>query len=471
MLSYMQNSKISKVLVIDDDLDICALLKRFLSKNDFDVQTAHTGQSALKLVEKSKFDVVLCDFRLPDKDGIEMVLEIKKISPSTQVIVITGYSDVKMAVKVIKRGAFEYVTKPIHPEEILLSIQQALAERKDISKSEPQEISEKKKSLPSSGPSFVKGKSERSKQLYKLMDLVAPTDMTVIVLGESGTGKEVMANAIHEKSKRSNKKFVSVDCGAIPKEIAGSELFGHKKGSFTGALADKIGHFEEAHGGTLFLDEIGNLSYENQVKLLRVLQERKIKRIGDLVEIPVDVRIIVATNEDLKDMVAKGTFREDLYYRINEFKLELPALRERITEMDDFANHLLQKAINDLNKDESMVLNSEVLSRFKNYPWPGNLREMKNVIKRAALLAPGNEIGLDQLPEDVKNPSYFESSQMNENDEPVGDLKQIVEQAERRAIVDVLVKTGYNKSKTAKILGVDRKTLYNKINSYNISFD
>ncbi len=461
----------SKVLVIDDDLDICSLLKRFLTKNDFETETAHTGLSGLKLIEKTKFDVVLCDFRLPDKDGIEMVQEIKRISPSSQIIVITGYSDVKMAVKVIKRGAFEYVTKPIHPEEILLSINHALSEKKESFTSARVEHKEEKKAPSQQAPEFIKGKSERSKQLYQLMDLVAPTNMTVIVLGESGTGKEVMANAIHNNSKRKNKKFVSVDCGAIPKEIAGSELFGHKKGSFTGALADKIGHFEEAHGGTLFLDEIGNLSYENQVKLLRVLQERKIKRIGDLVEIPVDVRIIVATNEDLKDMVAKGTFREDLYYRINEFKLELTALRERKTEIPEFANHLLNRAIHDLNKAEDLKLNDEVIEVFKTYPWPGNLREMKNVIKRAALVSTSKEISLDNIPEEIKNPNYFQSSQEAGSQEQAGSLKEIVEQAERRAIVDVLVKTGNNKSKTAKILGVDRKTLYNKMNSYDITLE
>lgn len=451
-------------------MDICALLKRFLSKNKYNVATAHTGLVGLELLKKESFDVVLCDFRLPDQNGVEMVQAIKKLNPSTQVVVITGYSDVKMAVTVMKRGAFEYVTKPIHPEEILITIKSALeqtADRQEIAKVIEAEAKAKPNKKHAEAINFVKGKSERSKQMYQLMDLVAPTDMTVVILGESGTGKEVMAKAIHHNSKRKPNKFVAVDCGAIPKEIAGSELFGHKKGSFTGAIVDKVGHFEEADGGTLFLDEIGNLSYDNQVKLLRVLQERKIKRIGDLVEIPVDVRIICATNEDLKEMVNKGTFREDLYYRINEFKIELPALRERKTEINEFAEYLLELAKTDLQKEHVRSIDPEVIEVFKNYFWPGNLREMKNVIKRATLMTTGETVTLDTIPEEIKNPIFLDNQTPDSNGE-VSDLKTIVEQAERNAIVSVLNKTGYNKSKTAKILKVDRKTLYNKMNAYNI---
>lgn len=459
----------SKILVIDDDVDICALLKRYLTKNGFEVTTAHSGAAARGELKKCVPDLVLCDFRLPDIDGLDMIQEVKRISPTSQIIIITGYSDVKMAVNVIKRGAFEYVTKPIHPEEILATINEALKQKekplnkrlsnlKSIEKDEANEIIE--------SPSFIKGSSAQANRINQLIDLVAPTNMTVVILGESGTGKEVTAERIHLNSKRKNQPFVALDCGAIPKEIASSELFGHKKGSFTGAFADKIGHFEAANGGTLFLDEIGNLSYENQVKLLRVLQERKVKRIGDTKEVAIDVRIIVATNENLKDMVEKGNFREDLYYRVNEFVIELPSLRERKGDIKAFSQFLLQKSANDLEKDVNEI-NEEVYNCFSNYFWPGNLREMKNVIKRATLMATSSQITLDCLPAEIINPDYslFETG---EKEEVGSDLKAIVEHAEKKAILNVLNKTGFNKSKAAKILGVDRKTLYNKINAYHI---
>jgi len=458
-----------KVLVIDDDIDICALLNRFLSKNNYDVKVAHKGSTSLALIEKDFFDLVLCDFRLPDMDGLEITQQIKKISPATKIIIITGYSDVKVAVNVIKRGAYEYVTKPIHPEEILVTLKEALNDSSQDGNNDANQTekkSEKNKSKKSTEFSFVAGNGSRSKQMYKLVDLVAPTDMTVVILGETGTGKEVMAKTIHQRSKRKDKLFVALDCGAIPSEIAGSELFGHKKGSFTGAINDKIGHFEQANGGTLFLDEIGNLSYDNQIKLLRVLQERKVKKIGDTVEVDVDVRIIVATNEDLKQMVAKGTFREDLYYRLNEFKIELPALRERISETTEFIDYFLDLASTDLEKNVTRV-DDDVVAVFKAYHWPGNLREMKNVIKRATLLATSDTISIDTIPDDLKMPALAEES-FEEPQGEIMDLKLVAENAEKKAILNALVKTGYNKSKTAKMLNVDRKTLYNKIASYDI---
>ncbi len=462
-----------RILVIDDDVDICSLLKRFLSKKGYEVDVVHNGQSGLQAIKKTTYDLALCDFRLPDMDGLQMIQEIKKISSTIQVVIITGYSDVKMAVNVIKRGAFEYVTKPIHPEEILITIKAALDKQAESNAStnsanEAKTDAKKTKKKSSDTPKYIKGSSARSKQIAQLVDLVAPTNITVIILGESGTGKEVTAETIHNNSKRKSKPFIALDCGAIPQEIASSELFGHKKGSFTGAFADKVGHFEAADGGTLFLDEIGNLSYDNQVKLLRVLQERKIKRIGESSEIEVDVRIIAATNEDLKDMVNKGKFREDLYYRINEFKIELPALRERKTDIKEFSEFLLQKSSEDLEKEVSNI-SPEVMDAFTGYFWPGNLREMKNVIKRAVLLTNTDTLQLDAIPNEIKNPDFFQEQAGDDDMDGVGsDLKSIVEHAERKAIMSVLNKTGFNKSKAAKILKVDRKTLYNKIHAYDI---
>ncbi len=469
-----------RILCIDDDPDICLLLSRYLGKNGYEVETAFNGSNGLNKIVSGKFDLVLCDFRLPDKAGLEMIQAIKDIKPDLPIIIITGYSDVKIAVKAIKYGAFEYVIKPIHPEEILLTIKNAIESKPIISQSdetnidkdasiEKSNVNNTPKEHKKSATFAIKGSSPSANKLYQLVSLVAPTDMTVLILGESGTGKEVMAKTIHEQSKRKGKPFVAVDCGALPKELAASELFGHKKGSFTGAIGDKIGHFEAANGGTLFLDEIGNLSYENQIKLLRVLQERKVKKIGDTKDLDVDVRIIVATNEDLKKGVVAGTFREDILFRINEFQIDLPSLRERKGDLSDFASHFLNVSNEELGKD-ILSYSDEVLEKFKLYHWPGNLREMKNVVKRAALLSNGKNIELKDLPQEIVTPSYFQELE-SEEDSAFTDLKSVAENAEKKAILAVLARTGYNKSKTAEILKVDRKTLYNKITAYGISLN
>lgn len=460
----------NKILVIDDDIDICNLLQMYLNKKGFEADTAHSGNSAKVKLKDNKYHLVLCDYRLPDIDGMEMIKYIKHLNPEIQVIIITGYSDVKTAVQLIKHGAADYVTKPIHPEEILFSIQGALKKTKSI-EVEPTEEKGKKPSVPTTKKSinFVKGSSAKSKQMYELVNLVAPTNMSVIILGESGTGKEVMARNIHQESDRKDQKFVAVDCGALPKEIAGSELFGHKKGSFTGAVSDKIGHFEEANNGTLFLDEIGNLSYENQIKLLRVLQEKTIKPIGSTKDKKVDVRIIAATNDDLLAKVHKGEFREDLYYRLNEFKIEIPSLRERINELPEFVDFMLDDAQSELNLPERSSVSKDAMKAFEAYNWPGNIRELKNIVKRSALLSKGKEISVEILPENILKPEYFmdrgeETLSMGE----VASLQDVVAKAEKNAIIHVLKKTAFNKSKAATILQVDRKTLYNKMKAYGL---
>ncbi len=460
-----------KVLCVDDDTDICLLLSRFLSKNGYSVETAFNGASALEKLKAESFDLVICDFRLPDKDGLEMIKAVKSVRPNAQIIIITGYSDVKIAVKAMKYGAFEYVTKPIHPEEILITIKDALnatsTSGAEINESSSTSVEPVKQSSPKRNDTgnlvYVKGDSPRSRQIQKLIELVAPTDMTVILLGESGTGKEVAAKAIHALSKRKNHPFVAVDCGALPAELAASELFGHKKGAFTGALFDKVGQFEMANGGTLFLDEIGNLSYENQIKLLRVLQERKVRRLGDTKDIEVDIRIIVATNEDLKKAVKDGTFREDIYYRINEFMIELPALRERKEDVVLYATHFLNLANDELEKDVK-GFSENALAKFRTYPWPGNLREMKNVIKRATLFAENTNIDAQHLPSEIMNPdlSIMMMEEQVEDDDII-DLKTATDRAEKKIILKALAQTGFRKSKTAELLKIDRKTLYNKL--------
>lgn len=461
-----------RILLIDDDQDICVLLSKFLEKKGFEVYTANSGEAAVKLLRSQNVDLALCDYRLPDTNGIEMLRRIKVLQPNAAVIIITGYSDVRTAVQTFKYGAADYVTKPLYPDEILVTIQEAIAKnRKD--QTENEEVTNGKPAQRSAKQSqasrYIVGRSPQAETVQRYIELIAPSDMSVIIIGETGTGKEFVAQAIHQRSARAGHPFVAIDCGALPKELAGSELFGHMKGSFTGALADKQGSFEVANTGTLFLDEIGNLSYENQIKLLRVLQERKIKRIGSTRDIPIDVRIIAATNEDLYKAVREGRFREDLYHRLNEFKIELSPLRDRKDDIMMFAEHFLQKANETLNKN-IRYFSPEVIEKITGYYWYGNLRELNNVIKRAVLLSSGEVVSMESLPHEIISPGPFNDRLDGEEVEmdTRNLLKSVSGHAERQAIIDVLEKTGFNKTKAAELLNIDRKTLYNKLKAYNI---
>ncbi|WP_306353095.1 sigma-54-dependent transcriptional regulator [Flavobacterium sp. '19STA2R22 D10 B1'] len=442
----------SKILVIDDDTSFCLMLQTFLQKKGFDVTNAFTARDAAELVKNQVFDVVLTDIRLPDSDGLELLKTVKKSSFETQVILMTGYTDIKTAVNSMKLGAFDYVSKPINPDEILHTINLAL--KKTVASKEAP--SEKEKKPQTSSISFVKGVSNHSNQLHEYINLVAPTNMSVLIIGDSGTGKEYIAHSIHVQSKRKDKPFIAVDCGAIPKELASSEFFGHIKGSFTGAINDKIGHFEAANGGTLFLDEVGNLSYEVQVQLLRALQERKVKPIGSNQEIKVDIRVVAATNEDLSEAVKRGDFREDLYHRLNEFCIQVPKLSERKNDLMIFANHFLALANDDLEK-EVEGFSPDVIDLFKSYDWPGNLREMKNIIKRSVLLAKSAWVTMDVLPQEMLLPPEKDNN-----------FALFSQEDEALAIRQALEKTNYNKTKAAILLDIDRKTLYNKLKLYNI---
>jgi two-component system, NtrC family, response regulator HydG len=446
----------STILVIEDDLTFSRILEGFLSKQGFKVRVAHRGAEGLQLFQTKAFDLVLLDYRLPDVTGMDVLVDIKKTSPATQVIIMTSFSDIRTAVKAMQVGAFEYITKPVNPDELLMIVQQAL--NKGQNNTPVPKVSLKK---------FVEGSSPAADQLYKYVRLVAPTDMSVIIEGESGTGKENVAQTIHSLSPRAKAKFVAVDCGALSMELAASELFGHVRGAFTGAVQDKLGQFEEAHKGTLFLDEVGNLSYEIQVKLLRAIQERIIQPVGSNKEIKIDVRIITATNDDLFEGVKKGNFREDLYHRLNEFKLKVPPVRERYEDLEEFmsffkelANLELERAVDGFDK--------EVVDIFNAYDWPGNLREMKNVIKRAVLLTHEGKITVNALPvemlEAIRNPS----NKANSAASPVYDLKALQESQEKEMILKTLKEVRYNKSKAARILNIDRKTLYLKIEKYGI---
>lgn len=448
-----------KILIIEDDAAFCQMLQKFLTKNGFDVDTSFTAEDAKIKFKATAYNLVLTDLRLPNYDGLELLSEILAINPKTQVIVMTGYAAVGTAVNAMKKGAYDYISKPFTPDEILMQINSALSEKKQVHAVPEAPKPTAKNNTASQGLSsgVVTGSSEASKKLQEYIKLVAPTDMSVLITGESGTGKEVTAKAIHDNSQRKGYSFVAVDCGAIPKEIATSEFFGHIKGSFTGAVEDKIGHFEAANRGTLFLDEIGNLSYENQIQLLRALQERKIKRVGSTKEIPVDVRIITATNEDLTAAVEKGTFREDLYHRINEFSVEIPSLEDRFEDLLLFADYFLAKANKALNKNIK-GFSEEVLDIFKQYHWPGNLRELQNVIKRAVLLSTGDYVAKEALPKEV-----FKVKEI------IADIEDFSKaDYEKEQIVKALKKSNFNKSKAAKLLQITRKTLYNKINLYNL---
>lgn len=495
-----------KILIIDDDPDICTLLNRFLSRKGFEVQTVNSGREGIRAAETCQPDIILTDFRLGDMDGSDVLQQLRQKWPHIPVLVMTGYSDIRMAVNVLKLGAVDYITKPIVPDEILLSIQNAL-NTVPVTSSGAVPVAAPGQSKPSataSRNSYVIGRSAAAQTMYKQIDLVAPTNYSVILYGESGSGKESIARMIHDRSSRNGQAFIAMDCGAISKDLANSELFGHEKGSFTGALGTKIGHFEAANGGTLFLDEVSNLPYDVQVSLLRVVQERRLKRIGSAKEIPLDVRIIVASNERLLTACRKGKFREDLYHRFNEFSLELPPLRERRDDIMIFAQHFLQETARELNKP-LQGFSDDVAHIFMHYPWYGNVRELKNVIKRAALLTDGSRVEAVSLPFEITHfqklvldepvPAEPNSTEPPAWSPPVSfapveqvapiythpepqrvaqtipartDLKAVANVAEYEMIMKVLQEVRFNKSKAAQALGIDRKTLYNKLKAYNI---
>lgn len=431
------------------------ILEGFLAKHGYRVTVNHSGKEGLKSFESKPFDIVLLDYRLPDTNGVDVLIEMKKISADTPVIIMTGFSDIRTAVKAIKLGALEYITKPVNPDELLMLVKEAnKVEKPTIKKKVSREAQ------------FVHGRSASSAKLHDYIRLVAPTSMSVIIQGESGTGKEYVARTIHRLSARSNAPFVAVDCGALSKELAASELFGHIKGSFTGAVQDKTGQFETAHTGTLFLDEVGNLSYEVQVKLLRAIQERVITPVGSNKVVRVDVRIITATNDDLAVAVRQGQFREDLFHRLNEFMLEVPPLRERLDDLNEFLDYFRESANQELGKNVT-GFDERVMRLFNGYDWPGNLRELKNVVKRSVLLTTTDVVTMESLPMEmvthVRTPVPKAVPAV-----PIYDLKALQETQEKEMIMKTLQEVRYNKSKAARILNIDRKTLYLKMEKYGI---
>lgn len=465
---------IRSVLIIDDDRDICLLLSRFLEKNNYVTDTAFNASTGLSKFREKNFDIVICDYRLGDKSGKEVLQEIKSIKSDTIVVIITGYSHIKTAVEIIKAGAYDYITKPLITDEVLNVLTNAVQSRDTETKKTgtPAQPAAKTKISTVNNNKYIIGQSKVIREIYHQIDIVAPTDYSVILYGETGTGKEVIARTIHEKSKRSKHPFVAIDCGTISNELAGSALFGHVKGAFTGALFDKEGYFEAANNGTIFLDEITNLTYETQAALLRVIQERKFEKVGSTKEINLDIRIIVASNDNLQEAYQNGKFREDLYHRFNEFTINIPALRNRKEDIPLFADFFREESNRELGKNVE-GFEDEVIEKFIHYSWPGNLRECRNIVRRAVLLTSTPKIPVHVLPVEITNPGFFKPGEVTQQNFPVvnskKDLKDVSCKAEFETIMNVLKEVNFNKSKAAEILNIDRKTLYNKIRNYEKS--
>lgn len=456
----------ASLLIVEDDITFGVMLKAWLGKKGFVVETAGTIARARKLLEAGSYQLVLSDLRLPDGDGIHLLRWLNLHEMCLPLIIMTGYADIQTAVEAIKSGASDYISKPVNPEELLKKINEALTEKPAFVHTSRKEagMSPDHDSIPANGnsgtshrsDSYLEGESDAAKQLYNYVRLVAPTGMSVLINGASGTGKEYVAHRVHQLSKRADKPFIAIDCGAIPKDLAASEFFGHVKGSFTGALTDKTGAFVAANGGTIFLDEIGNLSYEVQIQLLRALQERRVRPIGSTRELEVDIRLVSATNENLETAIEKGTFREDLYHRINEFTLKMPSLKDRKEDILLFANFFLDQANRELDKHLA-GFDTKALAALQAYHWPGNLRQMKNMVRRATLLAQQDYITVEELGYEIQ-----------ELPVPADSISLHSEEREKEQILEALRHTSNNKSKAALLLGIDRKTLYNKLKLYGI---
>ena len=447
------------ILIVEDDITYGMILKTWLGKKGFQVSSASSIARAQKHIEAETVDLILSDLRLPDRDGIDLLKWLGEHSLHIPLIIMTGYADIQSAVQAMKLGACDYIAKPVNPDELLKKMDEALKSSSVASEQTMRSESNGnscRKGAENASSDYLEGESDAARQLYNYVNLVSPTNMSVLINGASGTGKEYVAQRIHKLSRRTKQPFIAIDCGAIPKELAASEFFGHVKGSFTGALTDKTGAFVAANGGTIFLDEIGNLSYEVQIQLLRALQERKIRPVGSNKEIQVDVRLVSATNENLEQAIEKGTFREDLYHRINEFTLRMPQLKDRREDILLFANFFLDQANRELDK-HLIGFDEKASKALLEYQWPGNLRQMKNIVRRATLLAQDKLITLNELSE-LKSPVAPSAAGM-----PLRN-----EETEKQQIIEALKQTGYNKSRAAQLLGIDRKTLYNKLKLYGI---
>ena len=459
------------ILIVEDDITFGLMLKTWLTKKKFKIKHVGTISNAKKAIDKESFDLILSDMRLPDQQGEDLLKWVHEKGYSIPLIIMTSYADIQSAVRAMKLGAIDYVAKPFHPEDLLSKITTALEPAGSTQSTQRSAAANPKAENQDDNKQFIKGNSQAAKQLYKYVSLVAPTNMSVLIQGDSGTGKEHIARRIHDLSDRAKKPFIAIDCGAIPKELAASEFFGHIKGAFTGALDNKLGALAAANGGTVFMDEIGNLSYETQVQLLRALQERIIRPIGSNQEISVDIRLVAATNEDLPLAIAEGDFREDLYHRINEFTIYIPNLSERAEDLPLFADFFLDLSNKELKK-QVMGFEPEAKLAIQQYNWPGNIRQLKNVIKKATLLAQSDyityaDLGMEFLIQATPQKSST-SPIANPDKLSVPSIELYDEESEKEKIIAALKHTLNNKTQAAKLLNIDRKTLYNKLKLYEI---
>jgi two-component system NtrC family response regulator len=450
------------LLVVDDEKNYLLVLKELLVEEGYEVLTAQSATGALELLADTDPDLVLTDMKMPGMSGLELLKRIKHKDPQLPVIMMTAFGTVEKAVEAMRKGAYDYITKPFDNEILKKTISSALTLWRVIK--ENRFLSEELKAK--FGPSDLIGKSRAISQVRELIEKVAGTKATVLVTGESGTGKELVARAIHAHSPRRDKPLISVNCSALAETLLESELFGHERGAFTGATSQRKGRFEIADGGTLFLDEVGEMSPAVQVTLLRVLQNREFERVGGNKTVKVDVRVIAASNRDLKDEVARGTFREDLYYRLNVVHIEVPPLRERREDLPLLVRHFLEKFAKELNK-ETLSLSPEAMAVLKEYSWPGNIRELENMLERTVILSSGSLIQIDDLPIHPK-PAGRRDWSLDQVIPPGLKLNEVLEIVEKKMITDALEKTGHVQAHAADLLGIARNLLFYKIKKFNL---
>ncbi|NIS60111.1 MAG: response regulator [Proteobacteria bacterium] len=446
-----------KILVVDDEASHRTMLKAVLAPEGYQISEADDGKTAIEAAEGEFYDLILMDVRMTELDGIQAMQEIKKISPEIPIIIMTAYGSVETAVDALKSGAYDYLTKPLDIEELKILLQKAL----DHYRLREENIVLRERLADRFDFSRIIGKSKAMKDLFETVAMVAPSDATVLLYGESGTGKEIVANALHENSPRARRPFIKVSCAALPETLLESELFGHERGAFTGAIGRKEGRFQLANGGTIFLDEVSEMSPTTQVKLLRVLQEREFEPLGSTRTISVDIRIIAATNKNLEEEVKEGNFREDLFYRLNVVPIELPTLRKRKEDVPLLAKHFLSIYC---EKTQAPIKGffPKTMDLMIRYDWPGNIRELENAIERAVLLCQGEYISPKDLPHAVQE---AEGAELPRVAVPSG---MTLKEVEREVIVQTLEESEGNRTQTARILGISRKTLQNKLKEYGI---
>ncbi len=444
-------SRIPRVLIVDDELHVRESLSHWFTEDGYEVETASGGHEALSILGRKNFDVIISDIKMPGMDGLELQRRVHEKDPDTAIVLVTAYASVDTAVQALKEGAYDYLVKPFDPEELSKVVAKA-CEKASLSR----ENTALKEKLAKAGPTIITGTSPGMRKVMELAEMVAPTETSVMIRGESGTGKELIARLIHMRSGRSFGPMVAVNCGALQENILESELFGHEKGAFTGAVSRRKGKLELADGGTLFLDEIGDISSKVQVELLRALEDRKITRLGGGQEIPVDFRLICATNKDLEKAVEEGTFRDDLFFRINVFTITIPPLRDRPEDIMPIAEHFLQRYAGAMGRRVT-GFDGEVRDFFLRYRWPGNVRELANAVERALVVCRDDKIRMEHLP-----------LARQASGEPEDPASESLSSLEERHIRRVLKRTGFNVTQAAKILGIDRVTLYNKMRKFGI---